>query len=221
MSRLASRFRKSARRRGRCTPLAMHDQRRHAALGPDRHGAAPARLVHDEVRHAAQRDLDARPHLRPLRHLGQPLLQPALMAVEEAVDLAARQAGRHGDAQALAAGVDAQRQPPGAVVLDDPQRQRAAGNDMLALLHGRGDVGVGRRWRKPKGMLRNDTRFAAVATRSRRKSRGRDAKTAPPFRRRRLLIGVVRAGSQASSRRPELAPVAAWSPARSTCCGWP
>ena len=86
------------------------------------------------MRHAAQRHLDAGPHLRPVGHLGQPLLQPALMAVEKALDLAARDAGRHGDAQAAPAGIDAQRQPARAVVLDDPQRQRAAGDDMLALL---------------------------------------------------------------------------------------
>jgi hypothetical protein len=86
ISRLASRFRKSATRRAG------------GAIAWTKNGALPssrvmvtvprARLVDDQVRHAAQRHLDARPHLWPVRGLRQPLLQPALMAVQETVDLA-------------------------------------------------------------------------------------------------------------------------------------
>ena len=54
------------------------------------------------------------------------------MPDKEAVDLTARDARRHGDAKATAAGVDTQRQTTCPLVLDDAQRQGAAGDDMLA-----------------------------------------------------------------------------------------
>ena len=92
------------------------------------------------MRDTAYRNLDAGPHLRPGRHLGQPLLQPILVAVEEFLHLAPPQARRHGDAQAPSTRIDAQRQAAGAVVLDDLERQRTAGDNVLALFDGVADT---------------------------------------------------------------------------------
>src|SRR5207245_619350 len=100
--------------------LTMDEQQGAALVAHDGDGAALCRLVDDAVRHAADRDLDAGPHLRAHRHLGQALLPPVLMTVEELFDFAAAQARRYGDAQARAAGIDAPRQPPSPSPLAEP-----------------------------------------------------------------------------------------------------
>ncbi len=76
------------------------------------------------------------------------------MAAEEPFDLTLAQARRHRDAQALAAGIDPQRQPPCAFVLHDPERQRAPGHMMLALLD-RGGPGLGQVAEEGEGHKRN------------------------------------------------------------------
>jgi hypothetical protein len=63
---------------------------------------------------------------------------------QKTVDLARRQAGRHRHAQPLAAGVDPQRQAPGARVLDDLERQGAS-RDIVHTLDRGGAFGAGGR----------------------------------------------------------------------------
>src|SRR5688572_2776816 len=106
------------------TAVAVYEKHRRALDRSDRNRASPGRLVDDEMRHAAQRYLDARSDLRPLRHLGQTLLQPALLAAEKKVDFTLPEAWWDGDPEALAAGVYAQREAPRAIVFDNLKGQR-------------------------------------------------------------------------------------------------
>ena len=109
-------------------PVAVDEERWSAFALQDGDRAARSRFMLDQVRHAPARNFDAGPNLGTLRNFRKPLFEPALMAVEKAVDFTLRNAGRNGDPQAASAGVYAQRQPPRPVVLDDPQRQSATGN---------------------------------------------------------------------------------------------
>src|SRR5690606_39424538 len=80
--------------------LAMHEEGGRAVLLPaDGDGAAPSGLMDDNMGNATQRYSDTGTDQRALGQLGQPLLQPVLLALEETVDLALRQSGRDGDAQ--------------------------------------------------------------------------------------------------------------------------
>jgi len=107
--------------------------------------------MNDSMRHAAYRNPDAGPHLRPCRHLGQPLLQPVLMAVQEFFPPRLGAGRRHREAQALATGIDAQRQTPRTVVLDDLERQRAPATQCSRSSTGAG-VGFVKLRKKPKVM---------------------------------------------------------------------
>jgi len=68
-------------------PVSADMQLRPALACRDAGPAAQGRIMHDQVRHAAQRDADAGSDLGMFRHLLQALLEPALVAVEEAVEL--------------------------------------------------------------------------------------------------------------------------------------
>ncbi len=74
------------------------------------YGSAP-RLMDDKVRYTAYRYFYTRTNAGLVGEFGNAAFDPAFMAVEEILHLALRQAGRHRDAQALAAWLDAQRQP--------------------------------------------------------------------------------------------------------------
>ena len=63
------------------------------------------------------------------------------MAGEEALHLALPQPWRDRDPQASPAGIYTQRQSSGAIVLDDAQRQSAAGNEVFPLLNRSGLAG--------------------------------------------------------------------------------
>jgi hypothetical protein len=77
--------------------LAMDDEHRLAGHAADRHGPACSRFVHDPVRHAPERHLDAGTDVRADGNLGEALLEPALVAVEEVIDLAPGHTRRHSD----------------------------------------------------------------------------------------------------------------------------
>ncbi len=115
-------------------PVAEHHQFRTALALADFDGAALGGFVDEQMRHPAQRELYPRPDLRLVGRLGQLFFQPALMAREEPLDLAAGDSWRHRDAQSAPARIDAQREPACPRVLDDAQRQRTAGDRVLALL---------------------------------------------------------------------------------------
>src|SRR5690606_36592630 len=115
--------------------LAMHEKGGRAVLLPaDGDGAAPSRFVDDNVWNTAQRYPDTGTDQRSLGQLGQPLFQPILLALEEAVDLAMRQSGRDGDAQRAAAGINPESQLPRAADFDESERQCPPGDLMQTFL---------------------------------------------------------------------------------------
>lgn len=92
------------------------------------HGSTLVRFMHDEMRDAADRNLDPRPHFGLVRHPGNAGLDPALVTRQEFVDFARRHPWRHGDPQALAARIDAQSETRRARVFHHAQRQDTARN---------------------------------------------------------------------------------------------
>src|SRR5262245_5627423 len=70
--------------------VSVDDQLRCGPTFSERDGSAGCRLVQDQVRSAAHRDLDAGAHLRALRNLRKPLFEPSLMAVKKVLDFALR-----------------------------------------------------------------------------------------------------------------------------------
>ena len=204
-------------------PVAMHDEQRTAFVAAADNGSAPAGLVDDRVRHAAQRDLDARPDLRPLRHLGQPLLQPALMAV--------RGNGRPRRAR-MPGGTVMRRPRPPASMRSVSRRARSfstmrSGSVRPATTCSRSWTGAGvafvRLRKKPKDIveagyvIRRERPILRLLTNASDAKRKRRRFSATPF-------------SSVGPRRLRFVEQARWSnPCRglgrgrraSTCCGWP
>jgi len=115
------------------TALPMDDQSRAFGQLPYVRNTPRTGIMHDEMRHAANRDFHTGPDGGLVRDFLQARFQPTLVTEQKALDLRHFHSRRHGDAQTLTIGIDPQRQAPRAGVLHDPERQDAAGNLMRPL----------------------------------------------------------------------------------------